>query len=117
MRIQARGHGREEVTDPPEDCSCGVCGTVELLGRKWTLDLVGALAREAPIRFNELERQLEGISPRTLSDRLSQLEEAGLVERVEHDQAPPKVEYRLEPKGRELAAALGPLVDWADEWA
>lgn len=115
MRIKTTGHGRrEDAPDPPEDCGCGVCDTVDLLGRKWTLDIVGVLDREERVRFNQLQRHLGGISPRTLSDRLSQLEDEGLVERIEHDQTPPKVEYELAPEGRSLVEALKPLVAWAD---
>lgn len=112
MRIQTTGHGRGKMP-PPEDCSCGVCETVDLLGRKWTLDLLGVLAEQGPVRFNALERELDGISPRTLSDRLSQLGEEGLVDRIDHEETPPKVEYRLSPDGDALVEALDPLVAWS----
>lgn len=113
MRIKARGHGRGP-DEPPEDCGCGVCGVVDLLGRKWTLDLVGVLHEQGPVRFNAIQRELDGISPRTLSDRLDQLEDQGLVERFDHDETPPKVEYELADDGHALVQALEPLVAWAD---
>lgn len=114
MRIQAAGHGRSKE-DPPEDCSCTVCGTVQLLGRKWTLDLLGILRERGPIRFNALKRELDGISPRTLTDRLESLEDEGLVDRIDHDETPPKVEYALAEDGTELVEALAPLVAWAQK--
>lgn len=114
MRIKASGHGRDE-RPPPEDCACGVCETVELLGRKWTLDVMGILSPSETVRFNALQRELGRISPRTLSDRLSQLEEAGVVDRIDHEETPPRVEYVLTEKGEALAEALEPLVAWAQE--
>lgn len=116
MDIQASGHGRN-AGSPPEDCGCGVCSVVDLLGRKWTLDLVGVLHERGPVRFNELKRELDGISPRTLSDRLDLLERRDLVVRFDHDQTPPKVEYELAGAGEDLIEALEPLVAWADEQA
>jgi DNA-binding HxlR family transcriptional regulator len=62
---------------------------------------------EGPRRFSELQRSLAGISPRTLSIRLRALEDEGIVERREFSEMPPRVEYRLTPKG----AALAPIVD------
>jgi DNA-binding HxlR family transcriptional regulator len=76
-----------------------VCG-------KWTLLLIRDLA-EGPSRFCELERSLEGISPRTLSLRLRALEEEGVVARHTFPEVPPRVEYALTDKGE----ALVPLID------
>lgn len=112
MRIEASGHGREE-RPPPEDCACRVCQTFDLLGRKWTLDLLGVLHAEGRVRFNALQRELGRVSSRTLSDRLSQLEEEALVDRIDHDESPPRVEYRLSTDGQALVEALEPLVAWA----
>jgi len=76
-----------------------VCG-------KWTLLVIRDLA-EGSSRFCELERSLEGISPRTLSLRLRALEEEGIVERHTFPEVPPRVEYALTEKGE----ALVPLVE------
>jgi DNA-binding HxlR family transcriptional regulator len=76
-----------------------VCG-------KWTLLIIRDLA-EGSSRFCELERSLEGISPRTLSLRLRALEEEGIVERHTFPEVPPRVEYALTEKGE----ALVPLVE------
>src|SRR5258708_375783 len=85
---------------------CPVCATAEVVCGKWTLLLIRDLA-EGSSRFCELERSLEGISPRTLSLRLRALEEEGIVERHTYPEVPPRVEYALTRKGE----ALVPLID------
>jgi DNA-binding HxlR family transcriptional regulator len=86
--------------------TCPVCRTAEIVCGKWTLLLIRDLANGSS-RFCELERSLEGISPRTLSLRLRALEEEGVVERHTFPEVPPRVEYALTSKGE----ALIPLVD------
>jgi DNA-binding HxlR family transcriptional regulator len=86
--------------------TCPVCRTAQVVCGKWTLLLIRDLANGCS-RFCELERSLEGISPRTLSLRLRALEEEGIVERHTFPEVPPRVEYALTPKGE----ALIPLVD------
>jgi DNA-binding HxlR family transcriptional regulator len=88
------------------NASCPVCRTAEVVCGKWTLIVIRDLA-EGPSRFCELERSLEGISPRTLSLRLRALEEEGIVERHTFPEVPPRVEYALTEKGE----ALVPLID------
>ena len=88
------------------DQSCPVCRTAEIISGKWTLLVIRDLADESK-RFCELERSLEGISPRTLSLRLRCLEEHGVVERKTYPEVPPRVEYGLTLKGK----ALVPLID------
>jgi DNA-binding HxlR family transcriptional regulator len=88
------------------NASCPVCRTAEVVCGKWTLIVIRDLA-EGPARFCELERSLEGISPRTLSLRLRALEEEGIVERHTFPEVPPRVEYALTEKGE----ALVPLID------
>lgn len=85
---------------------CPVCRTAEVVCGKWTLILIRDLA-DGSSRFCELERSLEGISPRTLSLRLRALEEEGIVERHTFPEVPPRVEYALTEKGK----ALMPLVE------
>ena len=85
---------------------CPVCRTAEVVCGKWTLLMIRDLAHGSS-RFCELERSLEGISPRTLSLRLRALEEEGIVERHTYPEVPPRVEYALTVKGE----ALVPLID------
>jgi DNA-binding HxlR family transcriptional regulator len=88
------------------DSSCPVCATADIICGKWTLLVIRDLA-EGSARFCELERSLEGISPRTLSLRLRALEEHGIVERKTYPEVPPRVDYTLTPKGQ----ALAPLIE------
>jgi DNA-binding HxlR family transcriptional regulator len=88
------------------NADCPVCRTAEVVCGKWTLLVIRDLA-EGSGRFCELERSLEGISPRTLSLRLRALEEEGIVARHTYPEVPPRVEYALTEKGE----ALVPLVE------
>lgn len=88
------------------NAECPVCRTADVVCGKWTLLVIRDLANGA-CRFCELERSLEGISPRTLSLRLRALEEEGIVARNTFPEVPPRVEYALTEKGE----ALVPLVE------
>jgi DNA-binding HxlR family transcriptional regulator len=88
------------------DPECPVCRTAEVISGKWTLLIIRDLA-DSSLRFCELERSLEGISPRTLSLRLRALEEHGIVERRTFPEVPPRVTYQLTDKG----TALVPLIE------
>ena len=81
-----------------DDATCPVCATADLICGKWTILVIRDLA-EGRSRFCELERSLQGISPRTLSLRLRALEEEGIVERETFPEVPPRVEYSLTEKG------------------
>src|SRR2546426_12686578 len=84
-------------------CPVGSCA--EIISGKWTLLLIRDLA-EGSCRFCELERSLEGISPRTLSLRLRALEAEGVLERRTYPEVPPRVEYCLTTKGRALVPGI-----------
>ena len=82
---------------------------------KWTLLVIRDLA-EGRARFCELERSLEGISPRTLSLRLRALEEEGVLERTTFPEVPPRVEYALTEKGRALVPIIESMRFYGNEW-
>ena len=90
---------------------CPVCRTADIVCGKWTLLVIRDLA-DGRSRFCELERSLQGISPRTLSLRLRALEEEGIVARQTFPEVPPRVEYALTAKGR----ALLPIIDGMREY-
>jgi DNA-binding HxlR family transcriptional regulator len=79
---------------------------------KWGV-LVIVVLSEGTLRWGELRRRAEGISEKMLAQTLKILEHDGLVHRDARPVIPPHVEYRLTGRGRELAALLLPLVDWA----
>lgn len=84
-----------------------------VLGKKWTLFLIAVLGNESRRRFNEILEDLRFVSSRTLSDRLKELVDLGLVRREAYAEIPPRVEYELTEDGRGLRARLIPLLEWA----
>jgi DNA-binding HxlR family transcriptional regulator len=84
---------------------------LERVGDRWTLLVVAALL-DGPLRFNELQSQLDGIAPNVLSARLKALTEEALVVTQAYSERPPRFVYELSESGRELAGALRLLADW-----
>jgi DNA-binding HxlR family transcriptional regulator len=94
---------------------CPVCRTADVISGKWTLLVIRDLAGDSR-RFCELERSLEGISPRTLSLRLRTLEEAGIVERQTFPEVPPRVTYALTEKGEALVPLIEDMRTYGTRW-
>ena len=94
---------------------CPVCRTADIVCGKWTLLVIRDLA-EGRSRFCELERSLQGISPRTLSLRLRALEEEGILARQTFSELPPRVEYALTEKGRALVPIIESMRTYGTEW-
>lgn len=95
--------------------TCPVCATAEVVCGKWTLLLIRDLAAGSR-RFCELERSLEGISPRTLSLRLRALEDEGIVARHTYPEVPPRVEYALTVKGEALVPLIDDMRTYGTRW-
>ncbi|MCS7462059.1 helix-turn-helix transcriptional regulator [Paenibacillus doosanensis] len=81
---------------------CPIVKAIEVIGTKWTFLIIRDLLIEGTMRFSDLLKCLDGISPKTLSLRLRELEEHGLVTRTVYPEVPPRVEYRLTDKGKKL---------------
>jgi DNA-binding HxlR family transcriptional regulator len=94
---------------------CPIERTATLIGDRWTPLIVRDLATGCR-RFSELQRSLGGISPKTLSDRLRRLEEAGVVTRACFAEKPPRVEYRLTDKGLALLEVIESMRDFGMTW-
>ena len=90
---------------------CPVARAVSVLDGKWTMLVIRDLL-EGTRRFGDLRRSLAGISPKTLTDRLRELEASGLVTRTMYPEIPPRVEYDLTERGRSLAPVLAALADF-----
>jgi DNA-binding HxlR family transcriptional regulator len=90
-----------------------VARTADLLGRRWSLQIIYAASRSGATRFNEFRQVLVGIPPRTLAQRLVELENAGVLERTVIDMRPPQVEYRLTPSGRRLTGVVEAIQHWS----
>lgn len=91
--------------------ACPVAKSLEVVGDRWTLLLVRDLLR-GPRRFQDLLNTLAGIPPNILSDRLKLMEEHALVKRRFYSEHPPRAEYGLTDKGRELGVVVGALAAW-----
>ena len=91
--------------------ACPVATTVQLIGSKWKLLILrNLLAR--PWRFNELKKNLEGISQKVLTDSLRSLEEDGIVTRTVHPEVPLRVEYSLSELGDSMRPIIKAMEDW-----
>ena len=94
--------------------ACPCREMLDVLANKWSALAIGLL-EDGPLRFGELRRGLDGISPKVLSATLKKLEDAGLVAREVFAEVPPRVEYSLTPLGASAAGPLAMLRDWVNE--
>ncbi len=94
---------------------CPVEITLSIIGKKWTVLIIRDLLDDTK-RFGELLRSLSGISPRTLSARLTELEEYGIIKKKIYPVVPLKTEYSLDKKGRELRVVLEQMRKWGSEY-
>lgn len=100
---------------PVHDRTCSVARCAEIIGSKWTALLVHDLS-EGPRRFTDLRRSCPGISPRTLSERLKELEADEIVTRQSYAETPPRVEYELTDKGRGLLPIIQEMRRFGHAW-
>lgn len=99
--------------EPKEGCiSCAA----NILGSKWTALILRDLASGSK-RFCEFEQSLKGISPRTLSQRLDDLETEGVITKKTFAEVPPRVEYTLTSKGRDLLPILKSMAVWGSKYS
>jgi DNA-binding HxlR family transcriptional regulator len=88
---------------------------VEVIGRRWTGAILRAMLAGTE-RFSDLAATVPGLSDRLLSERLKELEAEGIVTRAVFPETPVRIEYRLTPKGLELAPVIEALSTWAERW-
>lgn len=94
---------------------CPVATTVALIGSKWKLLIIRNLLQR-PWRFNELRKDLDGISQKVLTDSLRSMEEDGLITRTVYPEVPPRVEYALSDLGKSLKPILDSMVAWGNSY-
>jgi len=94
---------------------CPVERAARLVGDRWTLLIIRDLVTGCK-RFSELQKSLQGISSRTLSERLSRLEAEELVTRRVYAEVPPRVEYSLTEKGEALAGLIKAMREFGERW-
>ena len=93
----------------------GFSYTLSLINGKYKMTILYTLMEFGTVRFNEMKRYIGGISYKTLSSTLKELENDGLVHREEYPQIPPKVEYSLTGRGRSLIPILDAMCDWGEK--
>lgn len=94
---------------------CPIATTVQIIGSKWKLLIIRNL-RMRPWRFNELQRNLEGISQKVLTDSLRSMEEDGIITRTVYPEVPPRVEYALSELGETMRPILDSMETWGREY-
>ena len=100
---------KEELPD------CPVATTVSLIGSKWKLLIIRNLLVR-PWRFNELQKSLEGISQKVLTDSLRSMEEDGIITRTVFPEVPPHVEYALSELGESMRPIIKSMETWGTEY-
>lgn len=95
-------------------CNCPVIYALSILNGKWKLSIIWHLTQQESIRFNELQRNLNGISNLMLSKSLQELQNDKIVSRMQYNSIPPRVEYSLTDLGRSLQPVLKMLGEWGD---
>jgi DNA-binding HxlR family transcriptional regulator len=102
----ATGYGQE----------CPIGRALGVIGEKWSLLVLRDLLRKGPLRFQELEAGLEGVAPNTLSARLKTLESQGVIATRLYERHPPRFEYFVTDKGRDLGPVLDALHGWGERY-
>ncbi|ERJ06588.1 Putative transcriptional regulator protein [Halorhabdus tiamatea SARL4B] len=100
------------MCDVEGTCYCPLTDLMETLSRKYAMQLVSVVGAHESLRFGEIETHLPTASTSTISKRLAEFEQAGLVTRTQYDEIPPRVEYALTDEGEELREQLEPLLAW-----
>ncbi|MEO3761966.1 helix-turn-helix domain-containing protein [Streptomyces sp. B8F3] len=111
METETNWPAAGSATDPV--LACPVSPVVDIVFSRWTTPILWSLHAFGRQRFVELERRINGITPKVLTQRLRQLERDGLVVRTYHPEVPPRVEYEISELGSSLAPLFAHLAEWA----
>jgi DNA-binding HxlR family transcriptional regulator len=98
------------------DQDCPVAKALDVVGEKWALLVLRDLFGKGPSRFQDLAAGLAGVAPNTLSARLKVLEQQGVISSRLYEKHPPRYEYFLTDKGRELGPVLKALYEWGERY-
>ncbi len=90
--------------------------SLKMLGTKWSILIIRELLMNGSLRYGELKKNLNGISTKTLTLKLRSLEEENIVKRKVYSQTPPKVEYSLTDRGKDLKNVLQGMKNWYEKW-
>lgn len=106
-----RASSLKEVKACPVQFVLAVNDTMNVISGKWKLPIIGSLLFNKK-RFTEIQRNIQGITPRMLSKELKELELNGIVTRTVYDSQPVTIEYELTPSARTLSEVLDKMVEW-----
>lgn len=101
-----------ETIEPRIGC---IAAALRVVGQKWTALIIRDLCT-GPKRFGELEKSVTGINPRTLSQRLDTLENYGVITKQTFAEVPPRTEYTMTDKGKDLVPILKQMASWGDKY-
>ena len=96
-------------------CLCPLEGIINIIAKKWAILIISIIGHHEKIRFNDIMQRLDGISPKTLTDVLKDLQKENLIHRESFSEIPPRVEYSLTEDGKQLCEAVLPLIQWAEQ--
>jgi len=91
---------------------CAIDATMAVIEGRWKSTILCKLVMKGTLRFNQLLKDMDGVSPRILTKQLREMERDGLIERREYPEVPPKVEYSITAKGRSLGPILVEMSRW-----
>ncbi|AFU59662.1 putative transcriptional regulator, HxlR family [Candidatus Nitrososphaera gargensis Ga9.2] len=94
-------------------CLCPLEGVIDIISKKWALLIVNEIGNHGRIRYNDLMKEIQAISPKTLADTLKELVKYNLVKREAFNEIPPRVDYTLTKDGEELRKSIIPILQWA----
>ena len=125
---ETKGQGVNRLPRYRNECSCeGYNAAIlmketakirKLITKRGTIEMLIPLCCSAqPIRYKEFRKLLKGFSSKTLARRLKELEEGKILVRLAYNEIPPRVEYRLTPKGQELIESVINLMQWMRKWS
>lgn len=104
-----------QTCDVDGACYCPLTGIIDTLSKKYAMQLISVIGAHEALRFADIEAHLSAASTTTISNRLSEFQDAGLVTRTQYDEIPPRVEYALTDSGEEVRTRLEPLLEWVTE--
>jgi DNA-binding HxlR family transcriptional regulator len=92
---------------------CPLQGIIDIISKKWSLLVINEIGNHRSIRFNELRRELKGITAKSLANTINELQSNGLINRKRFDEKFPRTEYSLTDEGARLYRLIIPLLQWA----
>lgn len=104
-----------DVSVADVQCYCHFDGIMDLISRKYAIQVICLVGVLQPVRYAEIEETLAEVSSSTLSTRLDELTEAGFLHRERYAEIPPRVEYSITEQGVELCELLDPVLQWAND--